>query len=72
MANSTTLKLTFDTMSGSRSWSFKYANPSVMVTAIKNLGTAMITNGSILETPPVRLSAAKIVRTTETEYDIDS
>lgn len=72
MADGVVLKMKFDTMSGSKTWSFKYANPSATATIVKNLATAMIENGSILQYSPVRLADARLVVTSETVYSIDS
>lgn len=72
MAESTTLKLKFDTMSGSRTWSFKYAKASATTEQVKNLGNVMVQNGEFFSSQPVRLVDARIVTTTESAYDLDS
>lgn len=72
MAEGTRLQLTFDTMSGSRTWSFNYAKASASTALVKAVGQAMITNGSIFSAPPVKLRSAKTVVTTENVYDLDS
>ena len=70
MAAGTSLKMKFDTMSGSKTWSFSYANAGATAANIKALGAAMIANGSILTNVPVRLTEAKTVTTSEHVYDI--
>lgn len=70
MATGTQLKLTFDTLSGSKTWTFKYAKPNATLANIKSLGGAMITNGDIYPEPPLVLKSAKTVTTTENEYDL--
>lgn len=72
MAESTTLKMKFDTMSGSRTWSFKNAKAAATVQQVKNLGAAMVTAGDFFSAQPVRLVDARIVTTTESAYDLDS
>lgn len=70
MATGTVLKLQFDTMSGSKTWSFKYAKPNAGLQTVKTLAQTMITNGSIYETPPVVCRDIREVTTNETVYDI--
>ncbi len=72
MAAGTKLQLRFDTMSGSRTWTFNYAKSGPTAVQVKALGAAMISNGSILSDQPVRLTEAKTVTTTENVYDLDS
>lgn len=72
MASGTRLQLTFDTMSGSRTWSFNYAKPSATAQVVKAVGQAMIDNGSIFSSPPVKLRSAKTVTTSENVYDLNS
>ena len=70
MATGTTLKMTFDTLSGEKTWTFKYAKPNATVQNVKALGAAMISNGAIYPHPPLVLKAAKTVTTTENDYDL--
>lgn len=72
MAAGTSLKMKFDTMSGSKTWTFKYAKSGATLANIKALGAAMIANGTILENQPVRLTDARTVTTSENVYDLDS
>lgn len=70
MASGTTLKMQFDTLSGTKTWSFKYGKSTATASNIKALGSSMIANGSIYTNPPLVLRSAKMVVTTETEFDI--
>lgn len=72
MAAGTKLQLKFDTMSGSRTWTFNYAKSGATAASVKALGAAMIANGTILTYQPVRLTEAKTVTTSENVYDLDS
>lgn len=65
MASGIVLKMTFNTMSGSKTWSFNYADPSLSDSTVKELGAAMIENGSIFTYQPVQLASAKVVTTSE-------
>lgn len=72
MAAGTKLQLTFDTMGGSKTHTFNYAQPNSGTVNVKALGQAMINNGSIYTYPPLRLTAAKEVTTSENNYDLTS
>lgn len=72
MASGTQLKMQFDTLSGSKTWTYNYAKSSATVTQVKALGASMIANGEIYTTPPLVLKSAKLVVTTEQEYDLES
>ena len=67
---SSKIVLTFSTTEGEKNFSYNYANPDATSANVKALGTALITNGSIFTTPPLELKAAKLVTTTEDDYDI--
>lgn len=67
-----TLKMKFDTMSGSSTWSFKNAKQTATLANVRALAQAMIDNGSVYQKQPVRLTEAKVVTTTEQVYDLDS
>lgn len=71
MATGTVLKMKFDTIAGSKTWTFKYAKPSAGLANVKALGAAMIANGSIYAYPPVALTEAREVVTTEQVYDLE-
>lgn len=72
MAEGVVLKMKFDTMSGSRTWSFKNAKSNASVSDIKALGNAMIQNAPFFTAQPVKLADARVVTTTENVYDLDS
>lgn len=64
------LVLKFTGMGGEANFSYNYANPETTVATVKALMTGMITNGSIFEIPPIEAISAKLVTTTEDEYDL--
>lgn len=70
MAAGTQLKMQFDTLSGTKTWTYNYAKTSATANQVKALGAAMITNGEIYNTPPLVLKSAKLVTTTESEFDL--
>lgn len=70
MASGVALKLTFDTMRGSKTWTYKYAKTSATAADVKAAGQAMITNGSVYEYVPVKLTKAVQVVTEESTYDL--
>jgi len=70
MAAGTTLKMTFETSSGSATFSFAHAKPSTTKASVQNLGSVMISNGAIYQKQPLLLKSAKLVTTTESEYDL--
>ena len=70
MAEGTTLKLKFDTMSGSKTWTFKNAKASATAAQVKNLGSVMVASGDFFTAQPIRLVDARIVTTTESAYDL--
>ncbi len=67
---SSKLVLTFGTMGGDKNFSYNYASTDATPATVKALGTAIVTNGSVFEDTPVSLKAAKLVTTTEEEYDL--
>lgn len=71
MASGVTLKMKFDTMRGSRTWTIKNFKPSATSQQVKTLGQAMIDNGSVYETVPVTLVSATKIVTEESEYDLN-
>lgn len=71
MAAGTQLKLQFDTLSGTKTWTYNYAKANATVANVKALGAAMIANGEIYTNPPLVLKSAKVVVTSETEYDLE-
>lgn len=67
---SSKIVLTFGTSGGDKNFSYNYANSDTTTETVKALGTAIVTNGSIFEDVPSALKAAKVVTTTEEEYDL--
>ena len=67
---STTLKLKFGTMSGEKTWNFKYAKANTTTENVKNVVSKMIENGSIYKYPPLTAVSATLVTTSETEVDL--
>ena len=70
MASGVKLQMKFETMSGVKTWTFNNAKTNATTNNVRTLAQAMITNGSIFEYQPVRVSSAKLVVTTEQEYDV--
>lgn len=70
MATGTKLQITFETMSGVKTASFANAKPGATTSAVKALAAAIIANGAIFNSVPVRATAAKTVTTSENEYDL--
>ena len=66
------LVIDFAGTTGDVKFSYNYANPEMSATSVKALATALITNGSVFDNPPVTAKSAKIVTTTEEEYDISA
>ena len=73
MAAGTKLVLGFETSSGSTAtFTFNYAKPAATLANVKTLLSAITTNGAIFSNAPVTAKGAKIVTTTETEYDLSA
>ncbi len=71
MAAGTKLVLGFETSNGSTTtFSFSYAKPAATLANVKALMSAITTNGSIFTKVPVTAKSAKMVTTTENEYDL--
>lgn len=70
MASISKLVMTFASAEGDVSYSYKYADPEMTVAKVKALMSGLITNGSIFETPPLTAKSAKLVTTTEGDYDL--
>lgn len=60
----------FGTMSGVKTWTFKQADEEMTQAGVTAAMQAMINNGSIYKYPPLTADSAKIVVTTETEFDV--
>lgn len=72
MAASTKIVMEFEAESGKTvTMSYGYASPSASASDVKALVTGLITNGSIFLDPPVSAKSAKLVKTTETIYNLD-
>lgn len=62
--------ITFATDNGDKNFTYNHASTEATSTQVKTFITAMITNGSIFQNVPLSAKAAKIVTTTENEYDL--
>ena len=72
MAEGTKLVIQYATATGDTiNHTWNYANGSASTAAVKALAGATITNGSIFTKVPVLTKSAKLVTTTESEYDLD-
>ena len=69
----TSLVLTFQTNSGDKTtFTFPYAKVNVSAANVRNLVSAITTNGSIFEAEPVTAISAKTVTTTETDISLSA
>ncbi len=66
------LVLEFEGTTGAARFSFNYADPETTTANVKALMAGLIANGSLFENPPTVAKAAKIVTTTETDYDLSA
>lgn len=51
---------------------YNYASGSATTANVKSLMSGLITNGDIFATVPIDQKSAKLVQTTETEYDLSA
>lgn len=73
MAAGTKLVIQYATATGDTvNHTWNYANPSATTSAVKALAGGTITNGSIFAKVPVLTKSAKLVTTTESEFDLDA
>ncbi len=73
MANSTKLKMTFESATGATiNQSYNYIDPEVEQASVKALMEGIIANGSIFANVPAAMKTAKIVVTDETLIDLDA
>ena len=73
MAAGTKIVLEFTSAVGtSARFSYNYANAEATATSVKNAMNTMITNADIFRSKPAAIKGAKIVVTTETEYNLDN
>lgn len=70
MAVTSKLVLDFEGTDGDVSFAYNYVNPELTTAKVKQVMTALITNGVIFANQPITAKNAKIVTTTETDYDI--
>lgn len=70
MASGVAIKMKFDTMSGSRTWTYNNAKPSATAAQVKAAAQAMIDNGSVYQSVPIKLVSATQVVTEESTYDL--
>ena len=52
--------------------SYNYADPDTTPATVKALMTGMIANGSIFAVQPLEAKSAKLVTTTEEDYDLSA
>ena len=73
MANTSKLVLEFATMEGeSMTLSYNHVDPEVAAAKVKSLVNGILTAGSIFAKTPVLAKGAKIVTTSESEYDLNA
>lgn len=72
MAATSKLVIDFAGTNGDVSFSYNYFNPSATITQVQALAAALTTNGSIFENPPVTVKSAKLVTTTEQDYEMNA
>lgn len=70
MANTVKIIYTCSTPDGDKNFSYTPAKSSASLAQVKAAGNALVTNGSIFENVPTAVTAAKLVTTTETAYDL--
>ncbi len=73
MAEGTKLVLGFQNASGTNmTLSYSHAKASATAAQVKSLMNGIIANGSIFANVPATAKSAKIVTTTEAEYDLSA
>ncbi len=73
MADSTKLVIGFETSTGkSMTLTYNHAKPGATAANVKALMNGIIANGSIFANVPALAKSAKIVTTTESEYDLSA
>lgn len=70
MAAGVAIKMKFDTMRGSKTWTYNHFDASATAAQVKAAGQAMIDNGSVYEAVPIKLVSATKVVTEESTYDL--
>lgn len=71
MAVTSTLKMRMGTLSGEKTFSFKYVDQEVTSAAVKALAQAMITNGEVYKYPPQVLTSATLEVLDSTKLDLN-
>lgn len=66
MTQTYSLKLKMGTLSGSKTFTFKYANPDVTSQQVQVLAQALIANGSVYKYPPQVLETATLEEVAKT------
>lgn len=69
---SVTWKFQFGTLSGTKTFTYNYADRSADETDVKAFIQTMIANGSIFKDPPLVAKAAWVETKTITEYDLEN
>lgn len=70
MASGVKIVFTMGTPNGDKTFSYSDAKSSATITQVKAFAQALVTNGSIFENVPSEVKAAKLITTTEEEYDL--
>lgn len=70
MATTTKLVMTFGTTEGRKNITYNHAKDTSTTMQVKTLMQAFITNGTLFLAQPLTMYAAKIVTTTEDEFDL--
>lgn len=70
MAVISTLKIKMGTLSGTKTFSFKYAKNGVTSAQVKALAQALITNGSVYKYPPQVLDSATLEKVETDTIDV--
>lgn len=71
MATSTKLVVVCGTTSGKRNFSWNYIRSNLNTATAKTVCEALITNSSLFTYAPLMYESAKLVTTTESEFDFD-
>lgn len=68
MASNLVLKC--GTATGTRTYTLKYINPDIAVNNVRSIATALVENGSCLKYPPLSVTSASIVTTSQRDIEI--
>lgn len=72
MASTSKLQMKFDTMSGTKTWNFSYADRNMEESDVQNLARVMIANGSVYANPPLRAHSATLVVTQTHDFNVEN